>query len=142
MQTLLQQKSEKEQLKSNKLALIFDKESALSLLDDVPENQEARQLLQSEIDQLQADVSTLTSEISQIELDIAAYIQRVADLGDISLLLEYHFKNHANPVEPSDSFNLAGFEADKLESSFGWIFANIPKPTLEQLEQIKQDHFS
>jgi hypothetical protein len=64
--------------------------------------------------------------------------ERILALGDIVLLLEHYFKNYGAPIEPSDSFNLAGFEAEHIETSFGWSFQNIPKPTLEQLEQIKE----
>jgi hypothetical protein len=67
--------------------------------------------------------------------------QRIEALGDIALLLEHYYKNTPYEQNSADSFNIAGFEAAHIRSSFGWQFANLAKPTLEQLEQIKAEHF-
>lgn len=64
--------------------------------------------------------------------------ERILALGDIALLVENYFKNHGAEIMPADSWNPAGFEEQHIESSFGWAFQNIPKPTLEQLETIKE----
>jgi hypothetical protein len=64
--------------------------------------------------------------------------ERILALGDIALLVENYFKNHGGQIMPDDSWNMAGFEEQHIETSFGWAFQNIPKPSLEQLEQIKE----
>lgn len=63
--------------------------------------------------------------------------QRISDLGDVALLVEYYFKNHGAFVNPDDSWNPCAFCVEHIESSFGWSFQNIPKPTIDELEAIK-----
>lgn len=63
--------------------------------------------------------------------------ERIAALGDIAILIGKYFEANPGKIGPADSWNPAGFEVDKIETDFGWIFEQLPKPTLEQLEAIK-----
>lgn len=65
--------------------------------------------------------------------------ERIQALGDVVILVDKYLQDNLNLIQEDDAFNPAGFEADKIESNWGWYFQSLPKPTLEQLEQIKQE---
>ena len=77
----------------------------------------------------------------QIALDNYIYQQglldRIQALGDIALLIDIYFQQNSSIIYSGDSWNPAGFDANKIESNFGWIFQELPKPTIDQLETIK-----
>lgn len=66
--------------------------------------------------------------------------QRISALGEIGPLVAHYF-NSAPPEQrrPDDAWNPCAFCAEHIESSFGWHFEALQKPTLAQLEQIKLD---
>lgn len=65
--------------------------------------------------------------------------ERLTALGDIALLIGEYFQANAGMIHPSDSWNMAGFAPEHFESDFGWIFEELSKPTIEQLEAIKAE---
>lgn len=62
---------------------------------------------------------------------------RLSALSDITSLVGIYISQNSADSDKEDSFNIAGFSnAKMLESSFGWNFKNIPKPTIDDLELI------
>lgn len=63
--------------------------------------------------------------------------ERIQALGDIAILIDRYFQDNSSLMHDRDSWNPAGFEVEMFESDFGWIFEELPKPTIDQLETIK-----
>jgi peptidoglycan hydrolase CwlO-like protein len=111
--------------------LISEIETQLSALEpDAPERQD----LEAQLADAQAQLAQAQAAAYRAELEA-----RIEALGDIALLVQAYYD--AAPAEqrrPDDAFNLAGFTADHIESDFGWHFEALPKPSLAELEQIKE----
>jgi hypothetical protein len=65
--------------------------------------------------------------------------ERIDLLGDVVFLVGVYINQNIESVTDTDAWNIAGFEADKIESSWGWHFQTLAKPSLEALELIKQE---
>jgi len=63
--------------------------------------------------------------------------ERIDALGDIALLIDKLFQDNAADLRPQDSWNPCAFCVDHIETSFGWNFEIIAKPTIDDLEDIK-----
>lgn len=63
--------------------------------------------------------------------------QRIQALGDLCLIIDKYFQDNVASLRPSDSWNPCAFCANHIETSFGWNFELLAKPTIQQLEQIK-----
>jgi hypothetical protein len=63
--------------------------------------------------------------------------ERIDALGDIGLLIDKLFQDNAQSLVDSDSWNPCAFCASHIETSFGWEFENLAKPTIDDLEDIK-----
>ena len=63
--------------------------------------------------------------------------ERIQILGDIALLIDRYFQDNPSLLHNGDSWNIAGFDTNKIDTSFGWIFQELSKPTIDQLEAIK-----
>ena len=129
MEELLQSLLSKQQ----QLAL---KQAELLALEDIPENAEARSLLQSEIETLENEIIAIEASIAQLETPEGVQT-RIEALGDIALLIDQLFQSNAANLRDNDSWNPCGFCANHIDTNFGWIFEVIPKPTLLELEAIK-----
>lgn len=91
----------------------------------------------SSIQMINPDVAVPSEQSLQDILDRLALGNRVQALGDIAILLDAYFKANASQIHGQDSWNIAGFSTENFNSSFGWIFEELPKPTIDQLETIK-----
>lgn len=83
------------------------------------------------------DVQVPSEASLQAQIDISLLPGRITALGDIAILLDTYFKSNTSIIHSEDSWNIAGFESAHFNSSFGWIFQELPKPTIAQLESIK-----
>lgn len=94
-------------------------------------------------EQLQAALDTENARLAaeaaaEAEAQRKAAVQsRLLALPDLAELLSLYLEQNKEQVEEDDSFNPAGFsDVDRLESSFGWNFENLAKPTIDQLEAL------
>lgn len=115
--------------KQNELAA---KQAELAALEVNEQNAEAIALLEAQISQLQAEIASLENQIEiqekQDELDA---------LGDLSLLISKYISQNSGQVTDSDSYNVAGFTGATIDTSFGWNFQTLAKPTTSQLTALK-----
>lgn len=74
----------------------------------------------------------------QVEADRKAAIDlRIQALGDIPLLIGIYLEQNSANLDENGCVNIAGFsDCSRLESSFGWSFKNLSKPTIDQLETL------
>lgn len=117
-----------EQQLIDKQTELASKQAELAALEVNEQNAQAIALLESQISQLQTEISSLQIQIKQNELDT---------LGDISLIISKYITQNSNQVEESDSYNIAGFTGQYIDSSFGWNFQSLSKPTYTQLNALK-----
>ncbi len=64
--------------------------------------------------------------------------ERIEALGNLIPILELYINNNSELKDGDDSFNLEGFTELYIGSNFGWDFLNISKPTIEELEALKE----
>jgi hypothetical protein len=80
---------------------------------------------------LKWEESDYQAKLDRIELE-----ERVEALGDIMMLVNKHLEGVER--SSSDYINPAGFTADNIGTDKMWRVANATKPTLEELEALKQ----
>lgn len=121
-----------EQQLIDKQAELVLKQAELAALEVNEQNAEAISLLESQISQLQAEISSLEAQI-----EIAERQAELDTLGDISLIIGKYVSQNSNLVTGNDSYNIAGFKGETINSSFGWNFSGLSKPTIAQLDALK-----
>lgn len=61
---------------------------------------------------------------------------RIEKLGDVADIINTYLKENSDTLAPSDSWNPAGFNVEHIDDDFGWHMAQLPKPSLEMLEEL------
>lgn len=87
-----------------------------------------------DLEELQAEVDQINAEIAEAAR-LAALQAEIDELGDLALIIAEYLSGHS--FSEDDSWNIAGFEAKNIESGFGWNISGLSKPTLVELQALK-----
>lgn len=136
---------------SNAQAALSEAQASLNALENP--TQEEIDTAQQAVDNAQESVDSAQEESNSAELlkDAALAIRtenerksavqtRLNGLGDLSLIIGKYIQGNQESITDSDSFNIEGFsDVNLFESSFGWNFVHLAKPTIDQLEALVPD---
>lgn len=103
----------------------------LDPVEDTPEKP-FEESLQAAYDAEQARLAAIAEAAR-----VAAVQVRIDALDDISMIIQEHIAASGQTVEADDSINLAFLQSTELLESNKWGMANVPKPTIDELEALQ-----